>query len=91
MSTTPLGRVVEIAENGRHLARADGFLVVSADHQELGRIALDDILSVIATAPGTTASCAALAELATRGIPFVICGRNFLPASIIWPVAGHHA
>ncbi len=91
MSSSPLGRVVEIAENGRHLAREDGFLVISSDRQEIGRIALDDILSVIATAPGTTASCAAIAELSARGIPFVICGRNFLPASIVWPIAGHHA
>jgi CRISPR-associated protein Cas1 len=91
MSTSPLGRVVEIAENGRHLAREDGFLVISANQQELGRVALDDLLSVIATAPGTTASCAALAELSTRGIPFVICGRNFVPTSIVWPLAGHHA
>jgi CRISPR-associated protein Cas1 len=91
MSTSPLGRVVEIAENGRHLARKDGFLVINAGRQELGRVALDDILSVIATAPGTTTSCAALAELSARGIPFVICGRNFLPTSIVWPIAGHHA
>jgi CRISPR-associated protein Cas1 len=91
MSTSPLGRVVEIAENGRHLGREDGFLVISSGHQELGRVALDDILSVIATAPGTTTSCAALAELSARGIPFVICGRNFQPASIVWPIAGHHA
>jgi CRISPR-associated protein Cas1 len=91
MSTSPLGRVVEIAENGRHLSREDGFLVVNSGHQEIGRIALDDIVSVIATAPGTTASCAAMAELSARGIPFVICGRNFLPTSIVWPIAGHHA
>ena len=91
MSTSPLGRVVEIAENGRHLAREDGFLVITSGHQELGRVALDDILAVLATAPGTTTSCAALAELSARGIPFVICGRNFLPSSIVWPIAGHHA
>jgi CRISPR-associated protein Cas1 len=91
MIASPLGRVVEITENGRHLSRTDGFLVISADHRELGRMALDDIVSVIATAPGTTASCAVLAELARRGIPFVICGPNFLPASIVWPVVGHHA
>jgi len=91
MSVSPLGRVVEIAENGRYLSRADGFLIIKTAHQELGRIALDDIISVIATAPGTTASCAAIAELSARGIPFVICGRNFLPASIIWPIAGHYA
>jgi CRISPR-associated protein Cas1 len=91
MSASPLGRIVEVAENGRYLAREDGFLVISAAREELGRVALDDIAAVIATAPGTTVSCAALAEMSARGIPFVICGRNFLPSSIVWPVAGHHA
>ena len=91
MTSSPIGRVVEIAESGRHLSREDGFLVIKGGREEIGRVALDDILSVIATAPGTTTSCAAVAELSARGIPFVICGRNFLPASIVWPVYGHHA
>ena len=46
---------------------------------------------MIATAAGTSASCALLAELAERGVPFVLCGRNFSPAALLWPVAGHHA
>ena len=91
MSATPLGRIVEIAENGRHLAKQRGFLTVAEKGSEIGRVPLDDIGAVIATAPSTTASCALLAELATRGIPFVLCGRNFAPAGLLWPVSGHHA
>ncbi len=91
MSTSPFGQVVEIAENGRHLSKADGFLVVEAGNKKLGQIPLDDICAVIATAPGTSASCTALAELSVRGIPFVICGTKFLPSAIIWPLTGHHA
>lgn len=91
MTASPLGRLVEIAEDGRHLSKADGFLVIKMGHEEIGRIPLDDITAVIATAPGTTISCAALAELALRGIPFAVCGRNFVPAGLLWPLAGHHA
>ena len=91
MSVSPLGRVVDIAEDGRHLAKHRGFLVVSGGGEELGRVPLDDLAAVIATSAATTASCALLAELAERGIPFVLCGRNYLPAGLIWPVAGHHA
>jgi CRISPR-associated protein Cas1 len=91
MSASPLGRVVEIAEDGRHLAKHRGFLVVSTGCAELGRIPLDDLAAVIATSAATTASCALLAELAGRGIPFVLCGRNYAPAGLVWPVSRHHA
>ena len=91
MNGSPLGRVVEVAEDGRHLAKDRGFLTVAASGRELGRVPLDDIAAVMATSPATTASCALLAELADRGIPFVLCGRDYSPAGMLWPVAGHHA
>ena len=91
MSLSPLGRVVEVAEHGRHLSKERGFVIVSAGGAELGRVPLDDIAAVIATSPATTASCALLAELGERGIPFVLCGRNFAPAGMLWPLSGHHA
>lgn len=91
MSLSPLGRVIEIAEDGRYLAKSRGFLTVSVKGEEIGRVPLDDLGAVIATAAGTSASCALLAELAERGVPFVLCGRNFSPAGLVWPVAGHHA
>ena len=91
MTASPLNRVVEIAEDGRHLAKSRGFLIVSLKGEEIGKVPLDDIGAVMATAASTTASCALLAELAERGIPFVLCGRNYAPAGLIWPLAGHHA
>jgi CRISPR-associated protein Cas1 len=91
VSTSSLGRVVEVAEDGRHLAKDRGFLTVAERGTEISRVALDDITAVVATSPATTVSCALLADLATRGIPFVLCGRNYAPAGMLWPVAGHHA
>ena len=91
MTTSPLGRIVEIAEDGRFLAKHRGFLTVSVKGAEIGRVPFDDIGAVIATSASASASCALLAELAERGIPFVLCGRNFAPAGLIWPVSGHHA
>ncbi|MFN8924373.1 MAG: type II CRISPR-associated endonuclease Cas1 [Rhodospirillales bacterium] len=91
MTESPLARIVEITENGRHLSKDRGFLTVDADGQEIGRVPLDDLGAVIATAPGTTVSCALIAELAARGLPLVLCGRNFTPVAIVWPIAGHHA
>jgi CRISPR-associated protein Cas1 len=91
MSISSLGRVVEVAEDGRYLAKDRGFLTVAAGGTEIGRVALDDITAVVATSPATSVSCALLADLAGRGIPFVLCGRNYAPAGMLWPIAGHHA
>ena len=89
--SSPLGRIVEIAEEGRHLSKKRGFLVVSEGHAEAGRAPLDDIAAVLATARGTSVSVALLTALAERGLPFVVPGANFVPAALLWPVAGHHA
>lgn len=83
MSDSPLGRIVEIAENGRHLAKDRGFLSVQAEGQEIGRVPLDDLAAVLATAPGITVSCFLVAELAARGVPFAVCDRHFRPAAIL--------
>lgn len=45
-----IGRVVEIAEEGRHLSVYRGFLKVAADGKELGRVPLDDIAALIVNA-----------------------------------------
>ena len=45
-----MGRVVEIAQDGRHLSVLRGFMVVEESGTELGRIPLDDLGAVIASA-----------------------------------------
>jgi CRISPR-associated protein Cas1 len=87
---TPLGRILEVAEEGRHLSKDRGFLVVQAGRQEAGRVPLDDLTAVMATARGTSVSVALLAALAERGVPFIVPGSNFAPAALLWPVEGHH-
>lgn len=85
------GRVVEIAEDGRHLSVFRGFLVVAERGVELGRVPLDDVAAVIANAHGLTYSNNLLTALAERGAPLVLCGPNHSPVAMLWPVAGHHA
>jgi len=43
-------RIVDVAEHGRHLGLDRGFLVVSQDRVEVGRIPLDDVGAVIVDA-----------------------------------------
>lgn len=85
-----IGRVVEIAEDGRHLARSRGFLTVSAGGAEIGRVPLDDIAAVIATAHGITYSNSLLVALAERCAPLVVCGSNHRPAGFLWSVDGNY-
>ncbi|MEQ9146613.1 MAG: type II CRISPR-associated endonuclease Cas1 [Parvibaculaceae bacterium] len=86
-----VGRIVEIAEDGRHLASYRGFLTVNEKGAEIGRVPLDSLAAVIAQAHGLTYSNNLLVALADRGVPVVLCGRNHMPAALVWPVAGHHA
>jgi CRISPR-associated protein Cas1 len=85
-----IGRVVEIATDGRHLSIHRGFLAIGEQGNEIGRIPLDDIAAVIANAHGLTYSNNALVELSQRGIPTVLCGPNHMPSAIVWPVDAHH-
>ena len=85
-----IGRVVEIAEDGRHLAKSRGFLTVSAGGEELGRVALDDVAAVVASAHGITYSNNLLVALAERGAPVVLCGANHRPAAFLWSADSHY-
>lgn len=86
-----VGRVVEVATDGRHLAIDRGFMTVSEKGGELGRVPLDDLAAVVANAHGLTYSNNLLVNLATRGVPVILCGANHRPAAVVWPVDGHHA
>jgi CRISPR-associated protein Cas1 len=89
------GRVVEIAEDGRHLSVSRGFLVVEGEReelgrQELGRIPLDDVGVLLVNAHGTTYSNNLLVKLAEKGAAVVLCGANHAPVAWVWPLVGNH-
>ncbi len=83
-----LGRIVELATEGGRIGVDRGFLTVTSA-TATGKVALDDIEAVIASAQGLTYSNAALAALAERGTPLVICGRDYAPAAVVMPMNGH--
>ena len=85
-----IGRVIEIASEGRHLARDRGLITVSKDGVDDGRVPLDDIGVLLCNARGLTYSNDLMAELARRGASVVLCGDNYLPTAWIWPLEGHH-
>lgn len=84
-------RIVDIATDGLHLSTYRGFLKVEKDREEIGRIALEDILAVIIHAHGITWSTNLVARCAENGTPIVFCGHNHLPVAVTLPLEGHHA
>lgn len=88
-----IGRIVEVADDQRHLFVSRGFMVVRStknDKQELGRIPLDDIAAVIANSHGLSYTNNLLVALAEQGAPFVLCGPNHNVIGMLWPVDGNH-
>lgn len=89
-----LGRIVEIADDHRHLSVVRGFMQVldtEGERKELGRIPLDDISALIANAHGMSYTNNLLVALAERGAPFVLCAANHNVVGILWPMDGNFA
>jgi CRISPR-associated protein Cas1 len=86
-----MDRIVDIETDGRHLSAYRGFLVVTEDREEVGRVPLDDITAVIVHAHGVTWTTNLIAALSERGTPMVLCGKNYAPVAVCLPVEGHHA
>src|SRR5574343_1136011 len=88
-----LGRIVEVANDKRHLSMYRGFMLVHStgeDRQEVGRVALDDMSALIANAHGLSYTNNLLVALAERGVPMVLCAANHNVVGMLWPVEGHH-
>lgn len=84
-----IGGLVEIAEDGRHLSVHRGFLKVSEEGGEIGRVPLDDISALILSGPQVTLSKSLMVGLAERKAVIVTCGRNWHPVSFTLPFGVH--
>ncbi len=87
-----IGRIVEVADDRRHLFLSRGFLVVQetdGERKELGQIPLDDIAAVIANAHGLSYTNNLLVALAERCAPFVLCAANHNAVGMLLTVDGN--
>lgn len=88
-----IGRIVEVADDRRHLSLSRGFMVVhdtEGERKELGQVPLDDIAAVIANAHGLSYTNNLLVALAERGAPFVLCAANHNAVGMLLPVDGNY-
>jgi len=86
-----MDQIIDITTDGRHLSRDRGFLKVSQNGMEIGRTPLDQVSAVIVHAHATTWTTSLLTELASRGVPVVLCAANHAPKSVLMPLEGHYA
>jgi CRISPR-associated protein Cas1 len=87
-----IGRIVEVADDHRHLFLLRGLMVVQdtqGDRSELGRVPIDDIAALIGNAHGLSYTNNLLVSLAERGAPFVLCGANHNVVGMVLPVDGN--
>jgi CRISPR-associated protein Cas1 len=87
-----IGRIVEIADDRRHLFLSRGFLVVQdteGERKELGQVPLDDIVAVIANAHGLSYTNNLLIALAERCAPFVLCAANHNAVGMLLSIDGN--
>lgn len=84
------GRIIEIAGENRRLSLKRGFMVVRSAEEEIGRVPLADMESLILNSPAATVTGNLLIALSERGIAVSVCGANQAPVAMLWPVAGHH-
>jgi CRISP-associated protein Cas1 len=87
-----IGRIVEVADDQRHLFVNRGFMVVqdtANDRKELGQVPLDDIAAVIGNAHGLSYTNNLLVALAERGAPFVLCAANHNAVGMLLPIDGN--
>ncbi len=85
-----VANIVEINNSDQKISLFRGFLKVSDDDGEKGRVPLDDITALIISAHNGLISKNILVALAERNTPVIICGKNWHPVSISYPVTGHY-
>ncbi len=88
-----IGRIVEVADDRRHLSMSRGFMVVQdteCERKELGQVPLDDIAAVIANAHGLSYTNNLLVALGERGAPFVLCAANHNAVGMLLPIDGNY-
>ena len=87
-----IGRIVEVADDRRHLFLSRGFLVVQdteGERKELGQVPLDDVAAVIANAHGLSYTNNLLVALAERCAPFVLCAANHNAVGMVLTIDGN--
>ncbi len=83
-------RILDISNPGYYLSVRRGFLLVSKEREEVLRLDMDELGSLILQGPGLTLSQNIIAELAERGIAITVCNNKHQPVAWFWPAVGNY-
>lgn len=84
-----LHQILEINQENRYLSKFRGFLRISEGSEKIAEVPLSDIAVLLVTAQGCVFSKDILNALSENGAVSVLCGRNYVPQSIVHPVSSH--
>ncbi len=79
--------ILEISKS-KYLSVSRGHIIVSDDQAEQ-KVSIEQVLAVLLSADGLTLSKPFLLRMAEENIPVVICGKNYMPMSILTPINAH--
>lgn len=85
-----LSRVLEIYDENRYLSLSRGFIEVHSGNEVLGSVPLDDVGVLLLSAQSVTVTKHVLNALSEQGSITILCGKNYVPQSMVCPVANHY-
>lgn len=84
-----LNRILEISEENRYISLSRGFVSIKQDSEIIGQVPIDDVSVLLLTSQSITISKNILNALSERNCITVLCGKNYIPQSMVIPVANH--
>lgn len=85
-----LNKILEISEENRYVSLYRGFIEIKHNSELLGRVPLDDISVLILSSQSITLSKNVINALAEKNGITILCGKNYIPESIVMPIANHY-
>lgn len=83
-------QIIEISNNEINLSLERGFVKIENKEKTIStKIPIDNILSIVFSAENSIISKNIINAVCENGGSFIMCGKNYLPTSIIIPYTGH--
>lgn len=83
-------RILEVNSDDKYLCKYRGFVILKYGNDELARVPIEDINSVVISSNNATLSKQLMISLAEQAVPIILCGKDYLPKSITLPYGNHH-
>ena len=86
-----MGRIVDVTTRGTKVRVDTGRLRLDLKDGQSVVVSLLDVEALLVSECAIELTGCVLVELSARGIPVVLCGRNYMPTGILLPLTSYHA